>query len=123
MKAEDSADMLQHVRDICLALPEAVEIIDGFGHKTFKINGKSFVITGENESGFNLSFKSDRETQEILLQKEHFSKTPYIGQHGWVSMQNPAEKDWAELADLIQEAYLRAAPKRMIKVWNELNKK
>ena len=114
---------LETVRKICLALPEAVEHIDGFGHNTFKINGRSFVISGENEKGFGLSFKSDRETQDLLLQKEHFYKTPYIGQHGWVSIQNPAEVNWDELTDLIQEAYLRAAPKRLVKQWHELNKK
>ncbi len=70
-----------------------------------------------------MSFKSDRETQEILLQKEHFCKNPYIGHHGWVSIQNPAGEDWDELIDLIQEAYLRAAPKRLAKKWNELHKK
>ncbi|TCJ05876.1 MmcQ/YjbR family DNA-binding protein [Cytobacillus praedii] len=115
--------MLDNVRKICLALPEAVEIIDGFGHNTFKINGKSFVISGESERGFRLSFKSDRETQEILLQKEYFYKTPYIGHHGWVSIQNPAGDNWEELNDLIQEAYLRAAPKRLVKKWMELYKK
>jgi predicted DNA-binding protein (MmcQ/YjbR family) len=81
------------------------------------------VISGESEKGFSLSFKSDRETQEILLQKEHFFKTPYIGRHGWVSIQNPGEEDWDELTDLIQEAYLRAAPKRLVKKWKELHKK
>lgn len=121
MKLQDTEDMLENVRKICLALPEASEHIDGFGHNTFKINGKSFVISGESEKGFSISFKSDRETQEILLQKEHFFKTPYIGQHGWVSIQNPIEENWDELTDLIQEAYLRAAPKRIVKQWNELH--
>src|SRR3954466_10343777 len=106
MKSLDTTGTLETVRKICLALPEAVELIDGFGHNTFKVNGKSFVISGDSEKGFSLSFKSDRETQEILLQKEHFSKTPYIGHHGWVSIQNPAEDDWDELTDLIKEAYL-----------------
>jgi predicted DNA-binding protein (MmcQ/YjbR family) len=123
MKSQDTAVMLENVRKICLALPEAVELIDGFGHNTFKINKKSFVISGEGEKGFRLSFKSDRETQELLLQKEHFFKTPYIGHHGWVSIQNPDREDWDELIDLIQEAYLRAAPKRLINKWNELHKK
>ncbi|RDU36100.1 MmcQ/YjbR family DNA-binding protein [Neobacillus piezotolerans] len=109
--------MLESLRKICLSLPEAVEIVDGFGHKTFKINGKSFVISGEGKNGFNVSFKSDRETQEFLLQQEHFFKTPYIGHHGWVSIQNPAGEQWNELAGLIHEAYLRAAPKRMVKQW------
>jgi len=123
MKSLDTAGTIETVRKICLALPEAVEHIDGFGHNTFKVNGKSFVISGENENGFGLSFKSDRETQELLLQKEQYYKTPYIGQHGWVSIQNPVEENWDELTDLIQEAYLRAAPKRLVKQWNELNNK
>ena len=123
MKTHDTAGMLEKVRSICLALPEATEIIDGFGHNTFKVNGKSFVISGESEKGFSLSFKSDRETQELLLQKEYFFKTPYIGHHGWVSTQNPQGQDWDELADLIQEAYLRAAPKRLVKKWNVLHTK
>jgi len=122
MKSKEMTGMLENVRNICLALPEAVEHIDGFGHNTFKINGKSFVISGDSEKGFSLSFKSDRETQAILLQKEHFSKTPYIGHHGWVSIQNPAEDDWDELTDLIKEAYLRAAPKRLVKKWIEIHK-
>ncbi|MEH7076516.1 MmcQ/YjbR family DNA-binding protein [Neobacillus drentensis] len=123
MKTQVSAEMLENIRKICLALPEAVEHIDGFGHNTFKINGKSFVISGESEKGFSLSFKSDRETQGFLLQKEHFYKTPHIGQHGWVSILNPTEEVWNELTDLLVEAYLRAAPKRLVKYWHELNKK
>ncbi|WP_251550276.1 MmcQ/YjbR family DNA-binding protein [Neobacillus muris] len=123
MKSQDNSDMLEKLRCICLALPEAAEHIDGFGHHTFKIKGKSFVISGENEKGFRLSFKSDRETQAFLLQKEYFFKNPYIGHHGWVSIQNPDGKVWEELADLIQEAYLRAAPKRLVKQWEELHKK
>jgi len=122
MESLDKGDSLVRLRKICLALPEAVEIIDGFGHNTFKINGKSFVISGESEKGFRLSFKSDRETQALLLQKEYFFKTPYIGQHGWISIENPADQGWGELTDLIQEAYLRAAPKRLVKNWIELNK-
>lgn len=119
MDTLSTADMLETVRKICLDLPEAVEVIDGFGHNTFKVNGKSFVISGESEKGFRLSFKSDRETQALLLQKDYFSKTPYIGQHGWVSIQNPSGEVWVEMADLIQEAYLRAAPKRLVKLWKE----
>jgi predicted DNA-binding protein (MmcQ/YjbR family) len=121
MKSLESTGLLEKLREICLSMPEAIEHVDGFGHNTFKVNGKSFVISGENEKGFSLSFKSDRETQEILLQEEHFYKTPYIGQHGWVSIQNPAEENWDELVDLLQEAYLRAAPKRLVKKWNELH--
>ena len=122
MKSQDTAGMLENVRNICLSLPEAIELIDGFGHNTFKINGKSFVISGKNDKGFSLSFKSDRETQVLLLQNKQYFKTPYIGRHGWVSILNPGGEDWDELTDLLQEAYLRAAPKRLVKKWMELHK-
>jgi predicted DNA-binding protein (MmcQ/YjbR family) len=68
-------------------------------------------------------FQSNRENQEVLIQEEKYFKTPYIGRHGWVSIKNPLEEDWIELTELIQEAYLRAAPKRIVDEWKELQRK
>lgn len=48
MTSPEGLEMLERVRRICSALPEVEEIIDGFGHNTFKVKGKSFVIMGEN---------------------------------------------------------------------------
>ncbi|SFQ31850.1 MmcQ/YjbR family DNA-binding protein [Salibacterium halotolerans] len=112
--------MLIKARKISLALPEAIDHIDGFGHTSFQINGKSFVKLTERAG---LSFKSDREMQEFLLQNEKFFKTTHTGNHGWVSIKNPREGDWDELNELIQEAYLRAALKHLVKEWIELHKK
>ena len=42
-------------------------------------------------------------------------KTPYIGHHGWVSIKSEEKIDWNEMGELIKEAYLRAAPKRVVK--------
>ena len=70
---------------------------------------------GENEGSASLSFKSNREFQEILLQQDRFYKTPYIGHHGWVSIKTEEKIDWNEMGELIKEAYLRAAPKRVVK--------
>ncbi len=105
-------DVLERVRTICQPLPESEETIDGFGHTVFRVNGKPFVRLGESAEGISLSFKSDRETQQILVQQDGFLRTPYIGQHGWVSVKSPI--DWSVLDGLIQEAYLRAAPKRLV---------
>jgi predicted DNA-binding protein (MmcQ/YjbR family) len=115
MKSTQGLEMLDNVRRICGALPEVEEIIDGFGHNTFKVNGKSFIIMGENEEGAGLSFKSNLENQEILLQQSRFRKTPYIGHHGWVSTRKDVPLDWDELSGLLMEAYLRAAPRRVVK--------
>ncbi|PWW32257.1 hypothetical protein DFO73_101520 [Cytobacillus oceanisediminis] len=123
MKTQDTESIRANLCKICLALPEAVEYIDEFGHNTFKINGKLIVISGESDKGFSLSLKSDRETQGLLLKKEHFFKPLYIGQHGWVSILNPDGEDWDELIVLIQEAYLCTAPKRLVKNWMEMHNK
>lgn len=115
-------EMLENARRVCLGLPKAEEHIDGFGHTTFQVNGKSFVRLGGGEKGPSLAFKSDRETQDWLLQDEKFFKTPYIGHHGWTSIRNPAGEGWDELTSLIQEAYLRTAPKRLVTGWLEAHK-
>lgn len=119
MKSHNEVSLLENARRVCLGLPEAVEHVDGFGHTTFQIYEKSFVRLGESETGPSLAFKSDPENQEILLQQQKYFRTPYIGRHGWVSIRNPREEDWNELTVLIQEAYLRAAPKRLVKEWLE----
>lgn len=115
LKSKAGMEMLEKVCQICVAFPEVEEIIDGFGHTTFKVKGKSFVMMGENDGHAVLSFKSDLETQQLLLQEERYVKTPYIGQHGWVSIKKGEPIDWNDLEGLIKEAYLRAAPKRLVK--------
>jgi predicted DNA-binding protein (MmcQ/YjbR family) len=107
--------LLKGVRALCQDLPEVHELVDGFGHHTFKVRGKSFVITGMGESGTHLAFKSDLVNQALLTRREPFFRTPYIGQHGWVSMWNPLEHDRAELAVLIEDAWRMAASKRLVK--------
>lgn len=113
--SKEGQAILEQVRRICGFWPEVEEIIDGFGHTTFKVKGKSFVMMGESEDGAGLSFKCNREDQEILLQQARYVKTKYIGQHGWVSTKWGEPFDWDELAELLKEAYLRAAPKRLVK--------
>ncbi len=115
MKTKLGLDMLERVRVICDPLPEVVESVDGFGHNVFKVRGKTFVLMGENDGTPGLSFKSSKEEQFLLLQKGGYVKTPYIGQHGWVSLDKAAVPDWDELASLLKAAYLLAAPKKLVK--------
>lgn len=117
-----NTDILFHTRKICSTFKEVKESKDGFGHVTFQVNGKPFVKITDRAG---LCFKSDRENQELLLQQEKYFKTPYIGRHGWVSIRKTLNEDWIELNELIQEAYLRAAPKRIVDEWrrNKVEKK
>ncbi|CAH0119723.1 MULTISPECIES: MmcQ/YjbR family DNA-binding protein [unclassified Paenibacillus] len=115
MKSKQGMDMLERVRAICAPLPEVEELIDGFGHNVMKVRGKTFVMMGENQGIPSLSFKSTKEEQFLLLQQGGYVKMPYIGNHGWVSVDKAATPDWGELSGLIKEAYLLAAPKKLAK--------
>jgi len=105
------------LRTICAAFPEVRETVDGHGHTAFRVRDKTFVMMGEDGSGrCSVAVKTTRAIQELLLAQEGtvFFKTPYIGQHGWVSF--PADEDvrWKEeIAPLVLEAYCLAAPRRL----------
>ncbi|TCP53425.1 putative DNA-binding protein (MmcQ/YjbR family) [Tumebacillus sp. BK434] len=107
--------LVGQVREIALRLPEATEAVDKFGHTSFRVQDKPFVMMGESAKGTSLSLKVLKETQEVLLQRPGFTKTPYIGQHGWVSLDTNSALDWHEIGELITEGYLRSAPKRLQK--------
>lgn len=111
--------LLKALRKVCEPLPEVVEEIDGFGHTAFRVQKKSFVIAGMGESGTSVSIKSDPANQALLIDRGPWYRTPYIGQHGWVSVDEPLEKDWPEIAELIVDGYRLAAPARLTKLLSE----
>jgi predicted DNA-binding protein (MmcQ/YjbR family) len=102
--------LLEALRAVCGRLPEVEETIDGFGHTTFRVRRKSFVIAGMGERGEAVSIKADPATQDALTRRGPYYRTPYIGQHGWVSIADPLAHDWAEVAELIVDGYRLAAP-------------
>ena len=115
--SEKGEALLAKVRDICMSLPEVTEAVDGFGHTSFRVTDKPFVMMGEGEGVTSLNIKTLLETQDMLVQKEGYSKSAYIGRHGWVSLQTDRELDWQEIRELMIEGYLRTAPKRLVKAW------
>ncbi|USG68184.1 MmcQ/YjbR family DNA-binding protein [Brevibacillus ruminantium] len=119
MQSIEGLELLDRIRGICTPFPEVVEKIDGFDHHSFRVSDKPFVILGENEAKAFLSIKSSLQTQELLLHKGGYTKTPYIGRHGWVTVSQSPSPDWHQIIDLIHEAYLRTAPKRLVKVYQE----
>lgn len=103
--------LLTALRKTCARFSGVEELVDGFGHTTFKVKKKSFVIAGMGENGTSISIKCDPITQAALIKRGPYYRTPYIGQHGWVSVENPLKQDWPEIQELIADAYLSVAPK------------
>lgn len=116
LQTPEGQRLLAALREACAGLPEVEEIIDGFGHTTFRVRKKSFVIAGMGEEGEAVSIKADLMTQQILVRRGPYYRTPYIGQHGWVSIARPLDHDWDEIRELIVDGYRLAAPKRLARL-------
>ena len=103
--------LVDRVREVCMTFSSVDEHVDGFGHTSFRVKDKPFVIL-EEQAEHSLSIKILPTTQEILLEQSGFSKAPYIGRHGWVVVE-VEQVNWKEIAGLIREGYLRVAPKKL----------
>ena len=115
LQTPEGQRLLAALRDVCVGLPEVSEEIDGFGHTSFRVRRKSFVIAGMGEDGMAISIKADHTTQAALVRRGPFYRTPYIGQHGWVSVDDPLERDWPEITELIVDGWRLAAPRSLAK--------
>jgi predicted DNA-binding protein (MmcQ/YjbR family) len=92
------------LRKICLALADAVET-ETFGHPTFRVDGKTFCVLDEHKGEKAIAVKVGLPLQGAFLKDERFYRTPYIGQHGWVSLRIGGRLDWREVEDLVKGSY------------------
>jgi hypothetical protein len=110
-----TSDLEQRLREVCLALPEAVER-ETWGHATFRVREKIFAMTGEDDDGaVSVRCKARPGVQGMLVGAEpgRFFVPAYVGHKGWIGIRLSDETDWDELADLVEESYRMTAPKRL----------
>jgi hypothetical protein len=55
IKSLEGIKVLEKVRDVCAGFPEVEEKVDSFGHTSFRVKNKPFVMMGENEEGTSLA--------------------------------------------------------------------
>ena len=90
MKADDTPAiraLLSTLRGLCASLPGAEEYVM-VHHPAFRVGKKPFAIVGMEEAtkGATLSVNLGVDAQEDLVQSGRFTRTPYIGRHGWVTI-------------------------------------
>ena len=74
---------------------------------------------GHDETQLSFSIKSDPTTQAMLIKRGPYYRTPYIGQHGWVSLPADTKVKWSEIEDMVVDAYRLTAPKRLVKLLDQ----
>jgi predicted DNA-binding protein (MmcQ/YjbR family) len=102
------------LRKVCAKLPGAEEYVM-VHHPAFRVGKKPFAIAGldSERRGSALSINLGRDAQDGLLGDERFARTPYIGQHGWVTI-SQRELATGELAVLVTESWRRVAGKKQL---------
>jgi hypothetical protein len=110
---------LTRLRKLCLALPEAHEV-EAWGEPTFRVRNKIFAMYANASTHHGggrdaVWCKSVHVNQELLIRAapDRFFSPPYVGPSGWVGVYLDGKCDWAELVDLLREAYRLAAPKKL----------
>ncbi|MGZ3422880.1 MAG: MmcQ/YjbR family DNA-binding protein [Polyangiales bacterium] len=116
-KAPDA--IVQRLREICLALPEANERISHGEPTWFAGKGKVFAMLDDHHHGaehLSVWLPQPVGVQETLIESdpERFFKPPYVGPNGWVGVVLDTKPDWAMVAELVREAFVHVATKKLI---------
>ena len=110
---------LTRLRKLCLALPEAHEV-EAWGEPTFRVRNKLFAMYADanNHHGRGRSAawcKAAPVNQELLVRAnpDRYFVPPYVGPSGWIGVYLDGAADWVELAELLRDAYMLAAPRKL----------
>ena len=111
---------LTRLRKLCLALPEAHEV-EAWGEPTFRVRNKLFAMyaAAGNHHGTGrhaVWVKAAKGNQAVMIADapDRFFVPPYVGPSGWVGVYLDEGTDWAELKELLEDAWRLTAPKRLV---------
>jgi hypothetical protein len=112
--------LLERLRAVCLALPEASEA-GGVGDPTFRVRNKIFAMQHGVGGRPSLWCKAARGFQSMIVDSDpaHFFVPPYVGHHGWIGVWLDRPLDWGHVAELVRESYRMTAPKRLVAAMGE----
>ncbi|NUT11702.1 MAG: MmcQ/YjbR family DNA-binding protein [Nonomuraea sp.] len=110
-------DALDRLRALCLALPETTERLSHGEPTWFVRDRKTFVMFADRHHDDRVAFwcAAPPGVQEELVAEdpERFFRPPYVGHRGWLGVYLDVEVDWAEVAEIVADAYRRIAPKTL----------
>ncbi len=105
---------------ICLALPEVLPSgsVTALRHRF--VGGEKSFVTLWAEGHLQRRVPAPLVCRSAGAQREltaagpdRFFRPPYVGGRGWIGIRLDGEPDWAEIAELCQDAYQAIAPARL----------
>ena len=110
---------LQKIRELCLAFPETSERLS-HGAPTFFVRDKRafvMVLTDHHGDGrFTLWCAAPEGIQQMLTEadSDSYFVPPYVGHRGWLGVRLDRDLGWADIAGVVEDAYLEVAPARLV---------
>lgn len=113
-----SAAVIERLRKLCMALPEANERVSHGEPTWFAGKGKVFAMLDNHHHGsphVSVWLPQPLGAQESLIEADpdRFFKPPYVGASGWVGVVLDTRPDWSEVARLVRDAYLHVATRKL----------
>ncbi|MCR5856095.1 MmcQ/YjbR family DNA-binding protein [Mesorhizobium sp. J428] len=114
MNRSQSEAVTEHLRSICLGLPEAVEK-EAWGDATFRVRDKIFAMVKTGDGRVSVWCKAPPGSQQVLVgaDPDTFFVPPYVGPKGWIGMRLDRGPDWDEVDAIVRRSYRLVLPKRL----------
>ena len=116
------AQPLASVRAICVAFPDVTERLS-HGAPTWFVRDRTTFATlwadGHHEHEFphlTLAAPPGAQTELMAIDEQRFFRPPYVGHRGWIGVRLDGVVDWAEIAELCEDAYRTIAPPALVRL-------
>lgn len=111
-------DPVETLRRLCLALPETTERLS-HGEPTWFVRDKKTFLTYANHHhddrlAFWCAAPPGSQQSMVASDPERYFFPPYVGHRGWLGVYLDVPVDWAEIAEIVEDAYRVIAPKRLV---------
>lgn len=124
---DEDDPLLERVRSLCLALPEATEKI-AHGRPWFSTRTGFCVYGGHHRAPGGgvgdpaphaVVVKVDPAERAALVADERFFEPAYLAGGGWLGLELDEATDWDEVAELLEDSWRLTAPKRLVRQRDE----
>jgi hypothetical protein len=107
---------LERLRELCLALPEVTEKVS-HGEPTWFVR-RTFVMFADHHHDDRLAFwcaaPAGAQEELVAADPQRFFRPPYVGGRGWLGVYLDVDVDWAEVGEIVTDAYREVAPRKLV---------
>jgi hypothetical protein len=107
---------LERLRELCLTLPEVTEKVS-HGEPTWFVR-RTFVMFADHHHDDRLAFwcaaPAGAQEELVAADPQRFFRPPYVGGRGWLGVYLDVDVDWAEVGEIVTDAYREVAPRKLV---------